>query len=102
MYVELVTRGYTVSAEKDAALGRIGDRYVMRDRKGHLIGLPLATKSDHLREVWTAFLQAAVSSEPMPAVLCGETVASRSPGRQTKSAIVSANDNQRPICAARP
>jgi hypothetical protein len=73
--VELVTGGYTISVE-DAAFGRIGDRYVMRDGKGHLIGLPLATKTDHLREVWTAFLQAAVSSEPMPAVLCGETVQS--------------------------
>jgi hypothetical protein len=73
MQVELVTRGYTVSVE-DAALGRIGDRYVMRDGKGHLIGLPVATETDHLREVWTAFLEAAVSSEPMPTVLCGETV----------------------------
>jgi hypothetical protein len=77
--VELVIRGYTLSVE-DAALGRIGDRYIMRDGKGHLIGLPLATKSDHLREVWTAFLQAAVSNEPMPTVLCGETVLSHSTG----------------------
>jgi hypothetical protein len=56
--VELVTSGYAISVET-AALGRIGERYVMRDSKGHLIGLPVATETDHLREVWTAFLQAA-------------------------------------------
>jgi hypothetical protein len=73
--VELVTSGYTISVET-AALGRVGERYVMRDGKRHQIALPLATETDHLREVWTAFLYAAASSGPMPAVLCGETVQS--------------------------
>jgi hypothetical protein len=64
--VELVTRGYTVSVET-AALGRIGEHYVMRDRQGHRIALPLAVHPKHLLQVWAAFRRAIDSGRPMPA-----------------------------------
>jgi hypothetical protein len=73
--LDLVIHGYTISV-KNAALGRIGPLYVMRDAKGHRIVLPVATESRHLREVWAAFRRAVAAARPMPAILCGEAVAS--------------------------
>jgi hypothetical protein len=52
--IELVARGYTVST-RAAALGRIGGDYVMRNRDGTRVALPLSTEIDRLRAVWTAF-----------------------------------------------
>jgi hypothetical protein len=52
--IELVARGYTVSTCA-AALGRIGGDYVMRNRDGIRVALPLSTEIDRLRAVWTAF-----------------------------------------------
>jgi hypothetical protein len=71
--VERVFRGYTISV-RTAALGRIGEDYVMRDRKGHRIVLPIATQPDRLMEVWAEFRRAATGVEAMPPVLAGETV----------------------------
>jgi hypothetical protein len=56
--LDLVTRGYTISV-RTAAFGRVGEQYVMRDRKGHRVALPLDTQPDILLEVWTAFRRAA-------------------------------------------
>jgi hypothetical protein len=58
--LDLVTRGYTISV-RTAAFGRIGEQYVMRDRNGHRVALPLDTQPDFLLEVWTAFRRAAAA-----------------------------------------
>jgi hypothetical protein len=71
--LDLVTRGYTVSV-RTAAIARIGEQYVMRDRSGHRLTLPVNTQHDLLLEVWTAFRRAAAKSEPMPAIASGKTV----------------------------
>jgi hypothetical protein len=84
--IELVTRGYTVSV-RTAALGRVGRKYVMRDRRGRQIALPVATQPDHLLEVWTAFLSAAADNGPMPATLSGEVVSSNRRAAVSASAI---------------
>jgi hypothetical protein len=84
--VELVTHGYTVSV-RTAALGRIGRKYVMRDRRGRQIALPVATQPDHLLEVWTAFLRAAADNGPMPAMLSGEVVSSNPKAAVATSAV---------------
>ncbi len=52
--VERVTSGYTIRV-RTAALGRVGGQYVMRDRKGRRIALPVTTEPDHLLKVWAAF-----------------------------------------------
>ena len=66
--VNLVTQGYTISVGT-AAFGRIGDQYVMRDRTGQRITLPVTTQPGLLLEVWRVFQRAAARSEAMPAVL---------------------------------
>jgi hypothetical protein len=71
--LDLVTRGYTISV-RTAAFGRIGEQYVMRDRKGHRVALPLDTQPDFLLEVWTAFNAAAAEKEPVVSMPTGETV----------------------------
>jgi hypothetical protein len=48
--IEVVARGYTVSA-RAAALGRIGGDYVMRNRDCIRVALPLSTEIDRLRAV---------------------------------------------------
>ena len=81
--VDLVMHGYTISV-KNAALGRIGPLYVMRDAKGHRITLPVATESRHLCEVWAAFRRAVAAGRPMPAILCGEAVSSEAEAGTTE------------------
>jgi len=81
--VDLVMHGYTISV-KNAALGRIGPLYVMRDAKGHRITLPVATESRHLCEVWAAFRRAVAVDRPMPAILCGEPVSSEAESGTTE------------------
>jgi hypothetical protein len=83
---ERVTSGYTISVGT-AALGRIGAQYVMRDRKGHRIVLPVSTRPDRLLEVWAAFQRAANRSEAMPAMLAGEMVSSSLRTRGAASAV---------------
>lgn len=73
--VRLVCAGYTVS-NPTAAFGRIGEEYVMRDNHGHKIALSGDTQTDHLREVWGAFRDAAAGNLPMPPTLFSETVES--------------------------
>jgi hypothetical protein len=70
--LDLVTRGYTISV-RTAAFGRIGEQYVMRDRNGHRVALPLDAQPDFLLAVWTAFRRAAAEMEPVPAIATGET-----------------------------
>ena len=71
--LDLVTRGYTISV-RTAAFGRIGEQYVMRDRNGHRVALPLDAQPDFLLEVWTAFSRAAAEKEPAASMATGETV----------------------------
>jgi hypothetical protein len=72
--VTLVREGYTISDE-NAAFGRIGGQYVMRDHGGHRIELPIATTEPaHLHEVWGAFKRAAAGDDPMQPMLFGEIV----------------------------
>jgi hypothetical protein len=71
--LDLVTRGYTISV-RTAAFGRIGEQYVMRDRKGRRVALPLDAQPDYLLEVWTAFSRAAAEKEPVVSMATGETV----------------------------
>jgi len=71
--VRLVREGYTVS-DDNAAFGRIGPLYVMRDNAGHRVELPISTAPFHLREVWAAFKHAAAGGEPMQPTFCGEIV----------------------------
>ena len=75
---DLVHNGYTISTSL-AAFGRVGERYVMRDNKGHQVELPLTAGADHLRLVWEAFERAAAGNEPMPASMIGEAVFVRRP-----------------------
>jgi hypothetical protein len=80
--VRLVCAGFTVS-NPTAAFGRIGEEYVMRDNYGHRIVLSVDTQTDHIREIWGAFRDAATGDLPMPPTLFGETVeASRDPEPQ--------------------
>ena len=84
--VRLVLDGYTVSTPT-ATFARVGDRYVMRDKRGHRVDFPLNAYPDHMRAVWIAFESAAAGE--MPAKLLGEIVRSGSKGsRRGESARV--------------
>ena len=71
--LDLVTRGYTISV-RTAAFGRIGEQYVMRDRNGRRVALPLDAQPNFLLAVWTAFRRAAAETEPVMSIATGETV----------------------------
>src|SRR5213082_2431339 len=71
--VELVTRGYTIS-DHTTALGRVGEQYVMRDRNGHQIALPLATQPDRLLRAWTDFRHAAAADMRRPGMPTTEPI----------------------------
>jgi hypothetical protein len=66
--IELVARGYTVSA-RAAALGRIGGDYVMRDCDGTRVALPLSTEIDRLRAIWTAFRSRPAGDAVVPSTI---------------------------------
>ena len=53
--VDLALRGYTLSFDKIASLGRVGSEYVMRDSSGHRESLPVETSAKELAKVWAAF-----------------------------------------------
>jgi hypothetical protein len=71
--VELVTRGYTIS-DNATAFARIGARYVMRDRRGHQVALPLATHPDRLLQAWMDFRHAAAANMREPEMMTSETI----------------------------
>src|SRR4051812_19555219 len=52
--IELVLGGYTITT-KAAALGRVEDRYVMRNSTGHRIELPLLVNVASFVQTWTSF-----------------------------------------------
>jgi protocatechuate 3,4-dioxygenase, beta subunit len=57
----LVLDGYTVSKRKVATFARISNRLVMRNRAGHSVTLPIATKFEDIAHTWATFSRLAAS-----------------------------------------
>ena len=76
--VDLAMRGYTLSVEKAASLGRVGSEYVMRDADGHRESMPISVDIDQLTLSWAAFRGNALQKVALPPQNRAGTIA-RSP-----------------------